>query len=204
MNPDNPYAAPQTVETPQSVAPLPVAKSRGELPGRRRQFYDWDTARLMALLERSQAIDDMQSGWLVMCFVIPIMAFVFALSIAVYEIYFDQTRGIIGLCAVCLTFTRFATGFARTRFNRIINMVMDALLGLSCATLLVGFSAALFTEPGGALVMLFVIPITTMIGLQALRSIRATLAAPELFGPERITHDALVDEVAYRKQHNIV
>ncbi len=93
----------------------------------------------------------MQVVWLVMCFAIPIIGFVFALSFALYDFYFDHTRGILALCGVALTFTRFGTGFTRMRLSRVFAVFMDALLGLGCAALLVVFIAALFTEPGAPL-----------------------------------------------------
>jgi len=200
MPDENPYAAPQTVDSQQPAAAMPLAGAHGQ-PTPERRLAGWDNARLFALWKHSRAIQDLQGGWLVMCLATPIFGFFFALSFALYDFYFDQTRGILALCAVALTFARFGTGFTRTQISRVFALVMDALLGLGCAALLVVVIGIVFTEPVAALVIMFVLPFTTLIGFQAVRSIRAMLEAPELFGPGRVSHEALCDEVEYRREH---
>lgn len=199
MNPDNPYAAPQTLQPQQNATPLPVAEGLGD-PARQRMFVEWDTVRLTALWERSRAIYDMQALWLLMCFVMPVLAFFFSLSFAVYDFYFDTTRGIIAVCCVALTFIRFGTGYARTRFGRVLALAMDPILGLFSVVLAVVIIAALFA--GGALLVFF-LPIAILISMQTVRSLRAMIQAPELFGPVRLRHQDLCDEVEQREKHEI-
>jgi hypothetical protein len=202
MPDDNPYAAPQTLEPQQATPLLPVAEGQND-PPQRRKFVEWDTARLKKLWQASCLIKDMQGIWLVVCLMMPIIAFFFSLSIAVYDLSFDPTRASIGLGLVALTFTRFGTGYIRTSLGRVFAMVMDGLLGLICLLVTLAFLAAILTWQGIALAAIFFIPIIPLIGYYAACSLRALWQAPELFGPQRLAHDDLEAEVRCREQHQL-
>ena len=202
MNPENPYAAPQTIEPLQVAAPLPVAEAQGD-PTQRRLFPDWDTARLTMLWNRSRAILDMQVVWLVMCFVVPVVGFVFSMSIVVYGMGFDPPRVLIALCCTVLTFTRFGIGFNRTANVRAFALLMDVLLGLLCLlTIVVGIALAL-ANPDAGLLLVIVLPIVAILTFQTVRSLRSMLYAPELFGHQRMEHQQLREELVYRREHQI-
>lgn len=203
MSDDNPYAAPQTLKPQQLAVLLPLAKSLGDPPSR-RLFADWDTARLKVLWERSRAIFDMQVVWLVMCFASPFLAFFLSVPL----MYFGRSAGtsilsLLGVSFMLLTFVRFGTGFARTEQGRAFALAMDGLLGLGCVAAIAGSIVLAMTERGVAFQTVFVLPIATLIGFQTVRSMRAMLQAPELFGPEQFRHEDLCDEVVRREQHQI-
>jgi hypothetical protein len=63
MNPNNPYAAPQTLQPKLDITALPIAEL--QLPsGQRRLFPSHSTAQLRRLFEKSQALEAMLLIWL--------------------------------------------------------------------------------------------------------------------------------------------
>lgn len=196
MNPDNPYASPQTIE-----ASALVSVGEKQIPrSPRSRLAEWETARLMSLWQRSRAINDMQAIWLVACFAAPVVGYLCSLSFGLYEFSIDPTRGLIALGGVVLTFARFGLGFVRSRVVRPFAMLMDTLLGLGCIVAIAGSVGGAIKEPKSSLIDLYIVFVAALIGLLAGYSVRAMFTAPELYGPDRITHDALRDEVESRKK----
>lgn len=195
MPPDNPYAAPQTLEPrlPSAVEP--------SVPPARLKLAAWDTARLKELWQASRVIQDMQTIWLIMCLMMPVIGLIFSLSFGLYEFSFDFTRGCMALSLVALTFTRFGTGFSRSTFARVFALAMDGLLALFCALVTVGCIAAIMDQPAIVVILIFFLPIFLLIGYSAFYSLRALWQAPELFGPQRLAHEDLDAEIKYREQH---
>jgi hypothetical protein len=202
MNPDNPYAAPQTIGLPSPLTLLPVAGAHGK-PSPRQRLAEWDTARLTALWKRSRAIHEMQYFWFLACLITPVVGYLCSLSFGVYEFSINPTRGWIAFGCVLLTFARFGLAYVRSRIVRPFAIVMDGLLGLGCGAAIGAGLYSVSSEPGAIFPVLYVVFFALLFGWQAMQSLRAMIQAPELFGPGRISHDALADEVEERKKQQL-
>lgn len=192
MPSDNPYAAPQTLE-PRAPGPF---LEPSDLSARRR-LAEWDTARLKQLWHASGMIKEMRGAWLIVCFVMSVIAF--------FSFYFDTTRAILALCLVALTFTRFGMSYARSSFSRLFAIAMDGLLAFVCTLITVAFLWALLWaiigERRAALMLVFFDLFIVLMSYAAVRSVRALWRATELFGPQRLSHQELEAEIKYREQH---
>lgn len=188
MNPDNPYAAPQTVEL-RATSELPVAEVWG-----RNLFPELDTQQLRRLADYSHTMQLMTRLWFIplgiSCL---LMSNVDSLPVTAKVILFLIVP-MIGL--------RIVGGQTRGRFMRYYTAFLDALLALG---LLLGIVAGFVTMPSGGSLLLFV-PATIVMGFLAIIGFTSFMAhrfAPELFGSQRYLHRELTQEVDYRQQHGI-
>ncbi len=202
MNPDNPYAAPQTIDSQPASAHLLLEDRAADSP--LPLFAEWDTARLQTLLDRSNAIKDTQVVWLVMCFVYPFLGgFLFFVLIFSRSDLWASFGGYFWWISIVLTFVRFGTGFARSEHGRRLALVMDGLLGLGCLAIVAICIVGTILEPREAIITVSVIPIVSLVIFQIERSLRAMWLAPELFGPAQIRHQDLLEEFEFRKQQQL-
>jgi len=205
MNPDNPYAAPQTLEPQLDLMALPFAELQ-QPGGQRRRFPDQSTAQLQRLFEKSQPLEAMLLVWLTLWFVT--VAFLGALFLRASSS--DSHKWLGWILAATVT-VRMLCSFMRTKLGRWYMLVVDAALIVANAVLIVGCvtgSGVLLAQQvdftaSHLFKLACVVLITLTLILLAYRSYKTLLQARELFQPVCIQHDDLVRELHYRHDHGI-
>lgn len=192
MNPDNPYAAPQTIE-PQFAAdvPLPVATLVG-----RQRYPELDTVTLLRLMKLSKALEAATVLWM-----FPLMGslgpgLLMGLLGRFHWWYSGAVLVILGLSVV-----RLYVGAARKTAHRLVMRWVDGLFILVLVAG-AGLGLAAFWE-APELILFFLLVLGAFAFLLA-RSIRATFYAQALFGPTSYyVHWKLVTEAEYRQANQI-
>ncbi len=189
MNPDNPYAAPQTIDSPG----LPVAQEAG-----RQRFPDWDTARVTRLADYGHAIQQMTS----LCLGLLVFAAI-GFTAAYWQFINRQQILLIAGLVLSPLALRVWWGFERASWMRQCGMFFDclAMVGIGF-TVLRGILLGLRGElPVG--IVICVLGLGGFFLLHAASSFLAHLHARELFGPARIRQHDLVMEADYRRRYGI-
>lgn len=204
MPDDNPYAAPQSVLRPPVDASLPIAEAMPDALGR-RLFPDWDTKPLLHLAERSLAINKMQKIWLVICFVMPFVGFVLILPFLHRNFDHPEIFSMIILGGTTLVIMRYWIGQYRTLLSRRISLSVDGLLAFVCLIGMIGFFYLMFgTRIEDNLFLFYGILVFCIVGHQGWQNWKILFQSPELFGPERLRDEDLIQEVEYRQQHGVL
>jgi len=207
----NPYAAPQVIDRPVKPSALPVAEF-AENDGTRQLFPEQTTAALAGMVRRTKAIDDVQIVWFL------ISGLLGATCGACFskEGWLHQGTLYSGLgCALSLI--RWRAGASRSNADRFFAIGMDWILftttlGLGVWAFASSSQGFLGTTKGGKplgptikeLVFLVIaLPCLFFPGYFSLCSLRALFGGQLLFGPERLKHEDLVTELAYRQTHGI-
>ena len=194
MNPDNPYAAPQTIDAPSELPPLAQ-------DGGRQRFPDWDTARVTRLADYSSAIQQMTS------LVLGILVF-FGLGLGASFWRANQIPDreqiliIAGLLLGPLAL-RVWWGMRRAGWMRYGGMFFDGLTAVAVVLLVLWGILHSFREEMSLGVLFGVLGLGGILLLHAASSFLAQLHARELFGPDRIGFDDLVTEADYRRRYGI-
>ena len=181
MNPDNPYAAPQTL--PSRVAPLelPLAEAVG-----RNQFPETSTRELQRLANWSIPIEAMSMLWGVI-FAFALIALSIQLKVYPFQWFWSA--------AVLLSGLRIWGGSARTSIFWAHSLVLDALFALVLlwgVVRLAQFDIIALLLVGGVALVLIVL---------ASLSVVAHFAARPLYRQYR--QRELVAELGYRKENRI-
>jgi RsiW-degrading membrane proteinase PrsW (M82 family) len=187
MNPDNPYAAPQTLE-PRLADGFPVAELAA-----RNLFPELSTVDLRRLAAQSQAIDNMSMVWGVVT--------VFAgVAFSIFPTWY-------WLLLAPVAATRTWTGNRRTPGFWKMNLILDSVVALCLIGIILLGCIAL----ASSLIMLSAVdlPMVVFLGgplvlcaVFASFSARAHYVAKVLYG--HYPHQALIAEVGFRKKHRII
>jgi hypothetical protein len=182
MSPDNPYAAPQTIDhaTPWAEA-LPMA-----VGSERRLYPEISTARLQRLANWSVAIESMSMIWGVVVF-FAALAFCMSLGMNRWAWFWGLLMLLAGL--------RVWGDYRRAPRYWAYNLLLDLLfLGV--------FVFALIGLARVELLALLVVGVPTLaFGLIAVASVLAHCRARSLYG--QYTQRDLLSELRYRKQNRI-
>ena len=198
MNPDNPYAAPQTLETIANKAVgLPLAEEQPD-PFMRLRFAEIDTPSLTRIEAASRAIRRMTVVWTLGVAVLLIGFIVVTMSGGAFgPIWLSIIAGI-----VVLTF-RVLAGVERGSSQRYYSLLVDFA---SCLAILYSFyhewiqwahGRPFPTELPYSAVMALVLlsfPVT---------SVLAHWRYGRLFGDEQLMHEELARELAHRRRYRI-
>ena len=185
MNPDNPYAAPQTI----GQRPLAMAVGAETV---RLAFPEYSTERLKQLLDYSRAIHQMHILWILLavlaagCSVIVII-----LAAEIQELSLAATLVLVALFLICF---RVAAGYSREKPARVYAIFCDGLLIIGCM-----WSIGLLL-PHGSLISSIILG---FIAVHAASSLLAHHHARELFGRSSFRQENLALEVLYRQQNGI-
>ena len=186
MNPDNPYAAPQTIGQP----PLAVAVSAET---QRLAFPEYSTERLKQLLDYARAIQQMHIVWILLA-VLAVAWFLIISAIAVHEkVGIPIAAVTVGV--MILIFLRVAAGYSHRKLARGYSMLCDGLLFVGGMWLIV------FLLQDGSLILPLILG---FIVIHAASSFLAHCHARELFGQRCFKQEDLALEVLYRQQNGIV
>jgi hypothetical protein len=195
MSDDNPYAAPQTLET---RAALPVAQPAAANHAR-RMFSHLSTKELAWLTSASRAIQRMT--------IISGLLFAIALSLSLVRIM-ERTSLIILMefTALCgLLGLRIYAGVVRGRVLRYFSLLID--LSISVVSIYFMADAMLvFRDDPSALTQFLRVGISFfLINLAMLPclSVYAQVRYPQLFGEQRYPHEDLLQELKFRRLHQI-
>jgi hypothetical protein len=198
MNPDNPYAAPQTVEPRLDLSALPIADLQ-QPGGQRRRYQDRSTAELQRLFEQSQKLEVMFLVWLALWFAT--VAFLAALFLRASAS--SEEQKILGWIFIAMVTARLVCSIWRTKLGRRYMLLVDAVLICGCLLLICALSfrsvlpwKSLWVR-GTLCLVLFTIAAVTFRSCQTLLKVR------ELFYPNCVQHDDLMRELAYRKEQSI-
>jgi len=181
MNPDNPYAAPQTITTRVAPSELPLAEAVG-----RNLFPETSTRELQRLANWSIPIEAMSMLWGVF-FVFAVLAFSIQLGTNPFQWYWGAAMLLSGL--------RMWGGSARTPIFWVYDLLLDAAFALAliwASIQLAKFDLIALLLVGGVALVLIMLAISSPL---------AHLVARPLYG--RFPQRELVDELSYRKQNRI-
>jgi len=199
MNPDNPYAAPQTVEPRLDLSALPIADLQ-QPGGQRRRYPELSTAELQRLFDQSQKLEAMFLVWLALWFA----TVVFVGSQFLHTSASSATPKWLGWILIAVVTARFVCCIWRTKLGRWYMLVVDAVLSVGSvvgwalpATKIAVFSADELFKVG----VMGLIALT--VALLAYRSCQTLVKARELFYPSCVQHDDLMRELSYRKEQRI-
>jgi hypothetical protein len=193
MNPDNPYAAPQT---PLELPELPVAVAV-EPMRRRRLFQELDTLELRRVTDFSKALRYMRLLWL--------LGFAGCLGIGIGLLTRSEfSGGSLLLLSLPLIAGRLYADDLRSERARRYAQLIDflACLGIVLAAL-VGGGILLGQGLEGISYCFAWLGFLFILGIFPLSSYSAHACAAELFGPERYTHRELLQEYKYRARFHV-
>jgi hypothetical protein len=197
MNPDNPYAAPQTVDSQFDLSALPIAELQ-QLGGKRRRFPDHSTAQLQRLFDKSQPLEAMLLVWLALWFVT--VAFLVALFLRTTAL--SDSHKWLGWTLFEMITARLLCNFMRTKLGRWYMLLGDAALICAClALVLTALPDFVYFRSFWVYCVEALISLT--IAVLAFRSCQTLLLAHELFHPNCVQHDDLMRELSYRKEQRI-
>ena len=198
MNPDNPYAAPQTLELIASTAiALPVAKERS-LPHVRILFPDISTLALARIEAASRAIRRMTVVWTLGLALLIIGLIMTTLSGGAFGP--DWLLLVAGIIALAF---RISAGVERGESERYYSLLVDLA---PCLLLLYVVCSELISWPEGRpipgdapLTALFILALLYM----PVTSVMAHCRNACLFGDQKFLHDNLALELAHRRKNRI-
>ncbi len=173
MNPDNPYAAPQTIGQPPPV--MATSADAGRL-----MFMVRSTERLKELLDYSYAIQQMHIMWILLA-VMAVGGFLILSVITVHE-EVDILFAVVTLGVMVLIFFRVTAGYSGAKIYRGFAMLCDGLLTAGSLWLIV-----ILLQDGSLIIPIFV----GFIGLHAASSFLAHYHARELFEPNALKQEDL-------------
>lgn len=181
MNPDNPYAAPQTIDL-RTPCDVPVAEHAG-----RNLFPDVSTSELSRLALHSKAIDAMSLIWAI--------GFIFSVS----GLYLGHQW--YWLVAIPLAGMRMWTGNSRPFEFWTYNLIMDVIVTLVLLGVIV-IGVVKLSDPQSQLPPIVALGLPVVIVfIFALFSVVAHLSGKVLYG--NYPHRDLIAEVAYRKRNRV-
>jgi hypothetical protein len=192
MNPDNPYAAPQTIEPPFAAdEPLPVATLIG-----RQRYPELDTVTLLRLVKLSKALEAATVLWM-----FPLLGCVGPGLMFLLFGRWGWRLGSAVLLVLSVGVLRLYVGSARKPAHRMIMRWAD---GLFLAVMITGMAWCVASFWEAPELVLFVLLVLGSFALLLAQSIRATFYAQALFGPTSYyVHWQLVTEAEHRRTHGI-
>jgi hypothetical protein len=192
MNPDNPYAAPQTIELR-----FPTARLATESVAKRNLFPEISTSQLARLGNYSHSIHIASIWWGVPFFVFIVVG-LGALFAEIWQLFF------LGFLGFAFAGTRIYFGESRQFKQRPLIILMDGLYFLAIFVAIVFLAKEFLIQPafGGDYIVAAVL--LALLSIIPLASVLATFHARKLFGPRRFLHRDLSQEMDYRKLHRIL
>jgi hypothetical protein len=181
MNPDNPYAAPQTITTRVAPLELPLAEAVG-----RNHFPETSTRELQRLANWSIPIEAMSLLWGVF-FAFAVLAFSIQLGTNPFQWYWGAAMLLAGL--------RMWGGMARSPIFWAYDLLLDAVFAL------VLFWASIRLAQFDMIALLLVGGVALVLIMLAISSPVAHLVARPLYGA--FPQHELVAELGYRKLNRI-
>jgi hypothetical protein len=194
MHPDNPYAAPQTVD---SRRPLPVAESLDA----RMLFPEWDTARVTRLADYGHALRQMTN----LCTgIVALLTIGFSAAwLRAGSAELQRMVLLYGTLLVAPFALRVWWGMQRASWMRPWGMFFDGVASvLIVFAVFWGFWATIAGQIHVGLLIL-VLGLGGFLLLHTAASFLAHVHAHQLFGPDRIALQDLAREADYRRRHGI-
>lgn len=210
----NPYAAPQTIDRPVKTNELPVAQF-AESDGTRQMFPEQPTTVLAAMVRRSEALNEAQVVWFLTTVILGLACAFFFFCVFRTNATEAILYGGAAATGSLLSLIRFYSGTTRNKSDRYFCIGMDWLL--FTATLALGVwimseGSQGFSSKGGTRLkpswmefwlVLLSLPFLFYPGYYSLQSLKALFGGKLLFGPERLKHEDMVMELAYRQESGI-
>lgn len=198
MNPDNPYAAPQTIEPRFDFAALPIADLQ-QPGGQRRRYPERSTTELQRLFEQSQQLEAMFLVWLALWFA----TVVFVGAQFLHTSRLSETPKWLGWILIAVVTARLVGSIWRTKLGRWYMLLVDVALIGGCLVLSYALLSryvltweSIWVRGTLSLVVLTVAAVTY-------RACQTLVKARELFYPNCVQHDDLMRELSYRKEQRI-